>query len=94
MKKAVKNTMKFALGVCAALSVVTFGAVIASGTAVKVVTEGFKAGAEAMKKTIDDLRAETAGEAEFCAEENAAEETAVREVTAEDLADESGEGEN
>ena len=58
MKTSVKKTIKFATGVCAALGIVTLGAVVASGTAVKAVAEGFKAGAATMKKTMADLQAE------------------------------------
>lgn len=58
MKASVKKTIKFATGACAALGIVTIGAVVASGTAVKVVAEGLKAGTEAMKKTMADLQAE------------------------------------
>lgn len=58
MKSAIAKTIKFSAGVCAALGIVTLGAVVASGTAVKVVAEGLKAGAAAMKKTMNELRAE------------------------------------
>jgi len=58
MKSAIAKTIKFSAGVCAALGIVTLGAVVASGTAVKVVAEGLKAGAAAMKKTMAELRAE------------------------------------
>lgn len=58
MKSAIAKTIKFSAGVCVALGIVTLGAVVASGTAVKVVAEGLKAGAAAMKKTMNELRAE------------------------------------
>lgn len=58
MKASVKKTIKFAAGVCAALGVVTIGAVVASGAAVKVVTEGLKAAKDTMKQTIVEIRAE------------------------------------
>ena len=58
MKTTVKKTIKFASGVCAALGVVTLGAVLASGVAVKVVAEGIRAGVDGMKKTIAELQAE------------------------------------
>ena len=58
MKSAIAKTIKFSAGVCAALGIVTLGAVVASSTAVKVVAEGLKAGAAAMKKTMAELRAE------------------------------------
>ena len=58
MKANVKKTIKFTTGVCAALGIVTIGAVVASGTAVKVVAEGLKAGVKTMKKTIAELQAE------------------------------------
>ena len=57
MKSAIAKTIKFSAGVCAALGIVTLGAVVASGTAVKVVAEGLKAGAAAMKKTMAELQA-------------------------------------
>lgn len=58
MKTSVKKTIKFATGVCAALGIVTLGAVVASGTAVKAVAEGLKAGVTTMKKTMADLQTE------------------------------------
>ena len=58
MKSRIKKTIKLTTGVCAALGIVTIGAVVASGTAAKVVAEGFKAGTAAMKKTMTELRAE------------------------------------
>lgn len=60
MKATIKKTIKFTTGVCAALGIVTIGAVVASGTAVKVVAEGLKAGTAAMKKTMAELQAEQA----------------------------------
>lgn len=66
MKKSVIKTVKFAAGACAALGLVTLGAVVASGTAVKIVAEGLKAGAETMKKTINELRTEPEAQAEEC----------------------------
>ena len=62
MKSTIMKTIKFTAGVCAALGVVTIGAVVASGTAVKVVAEGLKAGAEAMKKAMEELRTEQCNE--------------------------------
>ena len=60
MKITAKKAMQFAAGTCAALSLVAIGSVIASGTAVKVMAEGLKAGAAAMKDTVAQLRAEEA----------------------------------
>lgn len=57
MKSAIKKTIRLTTGVCAALGIVTIGAVVASGTAVKVVAEGLKAGTAAMKKTMAELQA-------------------------------------
>lgn len=59
MNASVKKTVKFAAGVCAAFGVVTLGAVVASGTAVKVIVEGLKAAKDTMKQTMEELRAET-----------------------------------
>ena len=58
MKSSIKKTIKFTTGACAALGIVALGAVVASGTAVKVVAEGLKAGAMAMKNTMVELQAE------------------------------------
>ena len=60
MKSSIKKTIKFTTGACAALGIVALGAVVASGTAVKVVAEGLKAGTAAMKKTMAELQAEQA----------------------------------
>ena len=79
MKVNVKKTVRFAAGVCAALGVVTLGAVVASGTAVRIVAEGFKAGAGAMKKTMAELQAE---QKEAAAEEETA--SACEETMGED----------
>ena len=58
MKTTVKQTLKLATGICVAIGAVTFGAVAASSTAVKVVAESLKAGANAMKQTMAELQAE------------------------------------
>lgn len=49
MKTSVKKAIKFAAGVCAALVIVTIGAVVAGGTAVK-------AGITEAQDRIDDAK--------------------------------------
>ena len=63
MNKTMKNAVKFALGTCTALTVVTLGAAFASSAAVKVVAESMKAGLETMRKTMSELSAESAAPA-------------------------------
>ena len=58
MKTGVKKTIKFASGVCAALGVMTLGAVVASGVAVKVVAESLRASIDGMKETVAELKRE------------------------------------
>lgn len=63
MNIILKKTVKFAAGTCAALSLVAISSVVASGTAVKVVAAGLKAGKDAMKEQWDALRTESDTEA-------------------------------
>ena len=62
MKINMKRTVKFATGVCAALSVVAIGSVVASSAAVKVLAAGFKAAKDTMKEQMEELKAEAAAE--------------------------------
>lgn len=58
MNTIVKKTLKFTGGVCAAISIVAVGTVVASSSAVKVVAEGLKAAGKAMKQTVEEMKAE------------------------------------
>lgn len=53
-----KKTLKFAVGVCAALGAVALGAVVASGSAFKVVAESLNAAKNTMKKTMAEMKSE------------------------------------
>lgn len=56
MNTTLKKTIKLASACCAALGVMTLGAVVASGVAVKVVAESLRASIDGMKETITELK--------------------------------------
>ncbi len=56
MNTTLKKAIKLTSGVCAALGVMTLGAVVASGVAVKVVAESLRASIDGMKETISELK--------------------------------------
>lgn len=62
MNLDLKKTVKFAAGVCAALSVVAIASVAASSAAVKVVAAGLRAAKDTMKEQLDELKSEPAAE--------------------------------
>ena len=77
MKNALKNTVKFAAGVCVALGAVAVTTYTVTGSAaVKVVSAGVKAAKGAMKEEMEALKTEAAPAAEGSSSVSA-EETAM-----------------
>lgn len=69
MKTNIKKTIKFTVGVCAALSGIAIASVVASSAAVKVVVAGLKAAKDTMKEQLEALNAGATAETPSAATE-------------------------
>lgn len=88
MNVNVKKTLKFAVGVCAALGAVALGAAVASGSAAKVVAESLNAAKNTMKKTISEIKTEEKKDSEPAAIDMAVTAEADVEVSPSDFEEE------